>query len=246
MELPVVATTVEGAFEDVTGAFSLTFLGFFAGPFAGGDSGAEVAILPLNDPLCPVLPVAIYHRIPHLSCWGSANRGRTRIGAATCCWRTGARLGLAKCSERSRRDDGSALGGTLNDLKGHADRLNYALRLKRGQSIGTGTVGGSEEPDRPAAEGQQRPLAGGERRKDGRPRLGPRKRLLGRKMIRRGNPPRIDATHTSMPVVKSLTVSYYTLIPHSPEEGTMALEEKSAATEVTVATGAAAPEGASA
>jgi len=65
-------------------------------------------------------------------------------------------------------------------------------------------------------------------------------------MIRRGNPPRIDATHTSMPVVKSLTVSYYTLIPHSPEEGTMALEEKSAATEVTVATGAAAPEGASA
>jgi len=39
--------------------------------------------------------------------------------------------------------DGASLGGTLNYLKGHADRLNYALRLKRGQSIGTGMVEGA-------------------------------------------------------------------------------------------------------
>jgi len=39
--------------------------------------------------------------------------------------------------------DGAALGETLNYLKGHADRLNYALRLKRGQSIGTGMVEGA-------------------------------------------------------------------------------------------------------
>ena len=39
--------------------------------------------------------------------------------------------------------DGAASGGTLNDLKGHADRRNDALRLKRGQSIGTGMVEGA-------------------------------------------------------------------------------------------------------
>lgn len=39
--------------------------------------------------------------------------------------------------------DGASLGGVLNYLSGHRDRLNYALRLKRGQSIGTGMVEGA-------------------------------------------------------------------------------------------------------
>jgi len=39
--------------------------------------------------------------------------------------------------------DGASLGSMLNYLKGHEDRLNYALRLKRGQSIGTGMVEGA-------------------------------------------------------------------------------------------------------
>ena len=39
--------------------------------------------------------------------------------------------------------DGASLGGMLNYLAGHRDRLNYALRLKRGQSIGTGMVEGA-------------------------------------------------------------------------------------------------------
>lgn len=39
--------------------------------------------------------------------------------------------------------DGAALAGVLNYLKDHSDRLNYALRLKRGQSIGTGMVEGA-------------------------------------------------------------------------------------------------------
>ena len=39
--------------------------------------------------------------------------------------------------------DGAALAGVLNYLKGHADRMNYVVRLKRGQSIGTGMVEGA-------------------------------------------------------------------------------------------------------
>ena len=39
--------------------------------------------------------------------------------------------------------DGARLGGVLNYLKNHEGRLNYALRLKRGQSIGTGMVEGA-------------------------------------------------------------------------------------------------------
>ena len=39
--------------------------------------------------------------------------------------------------------DGAALGGVLNYFCGHQDRLNYALRLRRGQSIGSGLVEGS-------------------------------------------------------------------------------------------------------
>ena len=39
--------------------------------------------------------------------------------------------------------DGAALGGVLNYFAGHQDRLNYVLRLRRGQSIGSGLVEGS-------------------------------------------------------------------------------------------------------
>jgi hypothetical protein len=39
--------------------------------------------------------------------------------------------------------DGAALGGVLNYFAGHQGRLNYALRLHRGQSIGSGLVEGS-------------------------------------------------------------------------------------------------------
>lgn len=39
--------------------------------------------------------------------------------------------------------DGAALAGMLNYFAGHQGRLNYALRLRRGQSIGSGLVEGS-------------------------------------------------------------------------------------------------------
>jgi hypothetical protein len=39
--------------------------------------------------------------------------------------------------------DGAALGSVLNYFAGHQERLNYAVRLRRGQSIGSGMVEGS-------------------------------------------------------------------------------------------------------
>jgi hypothetical protein len=39
--------------------------------------------------------------------------------------------------------DGAALGGMLNYFAGHQQRLNYAARLHRGQSIGSGMVEGA-------------------------------------------------------------------------------------------------------
>jgi hypothetical protein len=39
--------------------------------------------------------------------------------------------------------DGAALGGVLNYFAGQQERLGYALRLRRGQSIGSGLVEGS-------------------------------------------------------------------------------------------------------
>ena len=39
--------------------------------------------------------------------------------------------------------DGASLGGVLNCLENHEGRMNCALWLKRGQSIGTGMVGGA-------------------------------------------------------------------------------------------------------
>ena len=43
----------------------------------------------------------------------------------------------------SAGSDGAALGGVLNYFATNQDRLNYALRLHRGQSIGSGLVEGS-------------------------------------------------------------------------------------------------------
>lgn len=40
-------------------------------------------------------------------------------------------------------DDGAAWGGVLNYFAGHQERLGYAVRLRRGQSIGSGLVEGS-------------------------------------------------------------------------------------------------------
>jgi hypothetical protein len=39
--------------------------------------------------------------------------------------------------------DGAALGGTLNYFASHQQRLSYALRLRRGQSIGSGMIEGT-------------------------------------------------------------------------------------------------------
>lgn len=39
--------------------------------------------------------------------------------------------------------NGASLGGMLNYFAGHQDRLNYVLRLRRGQSIGSGMVEGA-------------------------------------------------------------------------------------------------------
>jgi hypothetical protein len=39
--------------------------------------------------------------------------------------------------------DGASLGSVLNYFAAHQDRLNYALRLRRGQSVGSGLVEGS-------------------------------------------------------------------------------------------------------
>jgi hypothetical protein len=43
----------------------------------------------------------------------------------------------------TRGGDGAALGGVLNYFAGHQERLNYALRLRRGQTIGSGLIEGS-------------------------------------------------------------------------------------------------------
>ena len=39
--------------------------------------------------------------------------------------------------------DGASLGAVLNYFAGHQGRLNYALRLRRGQSIGSGMIEGT-------------------------------------------------------------------------------------------------------
>jgi hypothetical protein len=70
-----------------------------------------------------------------------AERGRTRLledgywGVAEWIGELGAQVPAG--------GDGAALGEALNYFCGHQGRLNYALRLRRGQSIGSGLVEGS-------------------------------------------------------------------------------------------------------
>lgn len=70
-----------------------------------------------------------------------AERGRTRLledgywGVAEWTATLGAGLPVG--------GDGAALGATLNYFAGHQGRLHYALRLLRGQSIGSGMIEGS-------------------------------------------------------------------------------------------------------
>lgn len=72
---------------------------------------------------------------------GEAVRGRTRLledgywGVAEWVGELGGRLPAG--------GDGAALGETLNYFAGHQGRLNYALRLRRGQSIGSGMIEGT-------------------------------------------------------------------------------------------------------
>ena len=70
-----------------------------------------------------------------------AVRGRTRLledgywGVAEWVGGLGGRLPAG--------GDGAALGEALNYFAGHQGRLNYALRLRRGQSIGSGMIEGT-------------------------------------------------------------------------------------------------------
>jgi hypothetical protein len=70
-----------------------------------------------------------------------AARGRTRLledgywGVAQWVGELGGRL--------PANGDGASLGETLNYFAGHQGRLNYALRLRRGQSIGSGLIEGT-------------------------------------------------------------------------------------------------------
>jgi hypothetical protein len=70
-----------------------------------------------------------------------AERGRTRLledgywGVAEWVGELGGRLPAG--------GDGAALGEALNYFAGHQGRLNYALRLRRGQSIGSGLIEGT-------------------------------------------------------------------------------------------------------
>ena len=70
-----------------------------------------------------------------------AERGRTRLledgywGVAEWVGELGGRAPAG--------GDGAALGEALNYFAGHQGRLNYALRLRRGQSIGSGLIEGT-------------------------------------------------------------------------------------------------------
>jgi hypothetical protein len=72
---------------------------------------------------------------------GQAERGRQRLledgywGVLE--WAAEVGRGL------SAGGDGASLGGLLNYFAGHSRRLNYALRLRRGQAIGSGLIEGS-------------------------------------------------------------------------------------------------------
>ncbi len=73
--------------------------------------------------------------------WAEAERGRRRLledgpwGVAEWLGELGGRLPAG--------GEGASLGETLNYFAGHQGRLNYALRLRRGQSIGSGRIEGT-------------------------------------------------------------------------------------------------------
>jgi hypothetical protein len=96
----------------------------------------------------------IFHAIEHVSdaakqCFGEASvvtqeqteRGRALLLADGY---AGVTTWLGELSGRVDADfAGAPLGGLLNYMAGHQERLNYALRLRRGQSIGSGQVEGA-------------------------------------------------------------------------------------------------------
>jgi hypothetical protein len=65
---------------------------------------------------------------------------RRGIGAGRSCWRTATG---GDGVDRGAGGDGAAVGAVLNYFAGHQSRVNYAVRLRRGQPIGSGLVEGS-------------------------------------------------------------------------------------------------------
>jgi hypothetical protein len=104
--------------------------------------------------LAAVRLLDVYHALEHLA---SAGRQALGEGAALTAWLTRARrrlvgdgyagvcevltrpLGDAEATQRLQ----AAAGGVLNYFAGHRDRLGYAVRLRRGQVIGSGLVEGT-------------------------------------------------------------------------------------------------------
>jgi len=77
----------------------------------------------------------------HTAAQAQARRGKERL-LADGYWGVTEWVGELT-SQAALGGDGAALGGVLNYFAGHQERLNYALRLRRGQSIGSGLVEGS-------------------------------------------------------------------------------------------------------
>jgi hypothetical protein len=87
----------------------------------------------------------IYHAAEYLAAAGRATLGE---GPALIAWLDAARarlLGDGYCGacEALAGVTGDAAGVALNYLAGHRDRLGYAVRLRRGQVIGSGLVEGT-------------------------------------------------------------------------------------------------------
>ncbi len=95
----------------------------------------------------------VYHGVEHVAnaarrvlgegaeAQAQAERGRTRL-LQDGYWGVAEWIGELS-GQFPAGGDGAALGEALNYFCGHQDRLPYALRLRRGQSIGSGLVEGS-------------------------------------------------------------------------------------------------------
>lgn len=88
----------------------------------------------------------VYHAAEYLAKAGRASLGVGKLPG----WLERARAGLVgdgyvgACAALSELPGGAEeVGVALNYLAGHRDRLNYALRLRRGQAIGSGVVEGT-------------------------------------------------------------------------------------------------------